>query len=407
MRRTSPFLIWLFASAFWVCTVQGSKAQEGDLNAEQDSSQNWANNWSRTWQERLQLRQDRLTRFLNWELSDTTLLSFYGQLNFLYLDYDDGVAPFTSIRDNGNSPGRLGLRLETNFENGTGLLVNLETGLRRSTYDGIFRGGGVQDNFEDWGKTLLRKAELRLSIPSVGFLSFGQGSMAGDGITGFDFSRTGVIATNSVGDTISGVPAYFATGVQSASQLQSFFPIFDASRRFRVRYDSVAKRGLSWSTSVGQEILIEGDNNTYADVALRYETEWRSFRIKTGVAAAHNDSSPDFFSGSVAGIDETTGLNFAIAGGADSRHGRYVYGKLGLVRPLFDFGDTAISIDFYHSNAPRPGANSSRSWGASIVQGIRASQTQLYATYRRYDLDAIGGDIQDASIVAAGVRFLW
>ncbi|MEP1353853.1 MAG: hypothetical protein ABJX32_03080 [Tateyamaria sp.] len=407
MHGTFPFLIWLMASAFWVCTPQFSKAQESDLPAELDTSQDWSNNWSGTWQERRQRRQDRFDRFLNWELSDNTLLSFYGQLNFLYLDYDDDIDPFTSFRDNANSPGRLGLRLEANFDNGTGLLVNLETGLRRSTYDGIIRGGGVQDDFQDWDKTLLRKAEMRLSIPSFGFLSIGQGSMAGDGITGFDFSRTGVIATNSVGDTISGVPAYFANGEQSASQLQAFFPTFDGSRRFRVRYDSVTKRGLSWAASVGREVLIDDDNNTYADVALRYETEWRNFRIKTGVAATYNDTSPDFFSGSVAGIDETTGLNFTIAGGANSRQGRYLYGKVGLIRSFFDFGDTSVSLDYYHSDEPLAGTYNSRSWGASIVQSIKTSQTEIYATYRQYDVDAIGREILDARVVAAGIRFLW
>ena len=161
------------------------------------------------------------------------------------------------------------------------------------------------------------------------------------------------------------------------------------------------------AASAGREVLIDDDNNTYADVALRYETEWRNFRIKTGVAATYNDTSPDFFSGSVAGIDEKTGLNFTIAGGANSRQGRYLYGKVGLIRSFFDFGDTSVSLDYYHSDEPLAGTDRSQSWGASIVQSIKSSQTEIYATYRQYDVDAIGREIQDARVIAAGIRFLW
>lgn len=399
-----PLLILLLAAALW---VHESSAQETDLNTEDDASQNWAQNWSQSWQERLRKRQSRFDRYLNWQLTDNTLLSLYGQVNFYYLNYDDGIDPFDAVRGNANSPSRVGLKLETDFENGTGLLFNVESGFRRSTYNGTNRGGGFNEGLADWDKTLLRKAEARLSVPSFGFLSLGQGSMAGDGITGFDFSNTAVIANNSVGDTIAGLPAYFATGVPSEVQLQGYFPTFDASRRLRVRYDSVASNGLSWAASAGREVLIDGDNNTYADAALRYETNWRGFRIKSGVAYMFNDRASNFLSGSVAGIDDETGLNFALAGGVNSNHGRYIYGKVGVIREIIGLGDTAVSADYYRSRKPVITANGSQSWGVSVVQNIDANQSQLYATYRRYQVDSVGVPIQDAYVVAVGVRFVW
>ena len=409
-RRTlglTTGLLVLAASGFMSIVPSVVAGQESDSGVDLDPSQSWAMNWFQNRQQRVMNRQRRIDRLLSWNLSDTTTATIYGQLNVLYQVYDDGIDPFTSFANNPNSPGRLGVNIESDLQGGAGLTVTFETGLKRSDYDGLLNRGGASNSSSDWNLTLLRKAEIRLFLPEVGFVSFGQGNMAGDGITGFDFSKTGNVATNSVSDSASGTPTYFVDGTATGSALQSFFPTFDASRRFRVRFDSVSREGLSWSASAGREVLVEGNSNTYVDAALRYETRWHRFRIKGGVAYAYNDASPDFLSGSIAGKDDETGLNFAVAGGTNLQDARYGYLKLGLIRRVIRAGDTAVSLDYYAGHEPQALAYASSSMGIAVTQDWEAANLQVFATYRRYDVSGAVKGIQGSDLFAAGVRVTW
>ena len=382
-------------------------AQESGSEVDFDPSQSWAANWSENWQQRVLRRHKNIDRLLSWKLSDTTTATFYGQLNILYQDYHDGTNPFTAIVNNPNSPGRVGLNIESDLQNGLGLTANIETGFKRSDYDALLNRGQTTNISSDWNRTLLRKAEIRLLVPKIGFLSFGQGSMAGDGITGFDFSKTINVATNSVSDSASGTPTYFVDGTPTQSSLQSFFPTFDAARRFRLRYDGISRVGLSWSASLGKEVLVAGNANTYADVALRYETKSRHLRIKGGLAYAYNDSSPDFISGSFSGKDDITGLNLTVAAGTNMDDARYGYLKLGLIRRFIRAGDTAFSLDYYAGHEPQALASESNSMGIAIAQDIDTAKIQLFVTYRRYSITGAGTSIQGADVVAAGFRVTW
>jgi hypothetical protein len=407
MRLSFAYLICaLTYCAVWLPAWAQAQAPADDVHEAGEEASDWANNWAESWRTRLEKRENRLQRLFNWQINENTLLSFYGQLNVMYLDYDDGIESNTFVRDNANSPGRLGLRLESDLDNGNGLFFNFETGLRRKEYNSSF-GTGPSGETTDWSRTLIRKAEVRVSVPDIGFFSFGQGSMAADGITGFDFSNTTITANSRVGDTASGELARFTNGIESNRGLEIFFPTFDGSRRFRARYDSLANEGLSWSVSFGREVLRDDNDNTYADAALRYETQRRQFRVKTGIAYAFNDSSPDYFSGSVSGIHDQTGLNFALAAGADGDDGLYAYGKFGIIRDFFFWGRTSFSVDYYVSEDPVTGASGSRSWGLAVVQDIEVNQTQLYATYREYSIDGTTFQFQDVNVFGTGVRFTW
>ncbi|WP_343211588.1 porin (plasmid) [Aliisedimentitalea scapharcae] len=395
-----------FAHSFAMpANAQQTDASEAENALE--SSQNWSRNWEESWRDSLAKRQSFWQKLLQWQISDHTLVRIYGQFNLGQLNYDDGFNEINTLRDNPNAPSRIGVRLDTDFNNGGNLFLNIESAFARSTYDGIFRGGVGSGNSDAWNKTLLRKLEARVYNPQLGHFSFGQGSMAGDGITGFDFSGTTVVSYSSVGDTISGIPARQLDGTESTLDLQTFFPVFDASRRFRFRYDSLAHSNASISFAIGKEVLIENDDNTYADIALRYETSWRGFGVKAGIAYAYNDSSPAFLSGSVAGLDEESGLNFAVAAGANDIDGRFLYGKLGVIRQLSQLGTTAFSVDYYTGWNPHQAATNSRSWGVSVVQRIDPRNLELYATYRRYSVDGTAVAYQDADAILVGARISW
>ena len=393
-------------------SVLSSVAAAQSIKNEQEiedtsDAQSWSKNWSKSWREKKSKRTSLAQRLTHWQLSENTLLTLYGQINIGQLDFDDGFDHHAKLRDNPNSPSRVGLRLETEFDNGRRLFLNLETAVPKSVFDRVFNAPTDGGNDNQWDKSLLRKAEGRLTVPNVGYFSFGQGSMATDGITGFDFSKTTVAASNSVGDTGSGFLARLSDGSVSKTDISAFFPNYDGARRFRLRYDGHEKNGLSWAVSLGREVLSEGNDNTYADVALRYETEWRGFGVKSGIGYSHNGKSADFISGSVAGLDTISGLNFALAFGASKTGGKYAYGKLGVIREIVKLGWTAVSVDYYLSRDPLNIADGSKSWGVAVVQKIDAYDLELYATYRRYDVNGAVVQIADSSALFVGARFSW
>lgn len=411
MRQKSQILnvTTLVLLVFALLVPDAATAQVTDREQEIDDpsdAQNWSKNWSESWKDRRAWVSSAKQKLTRWQISEHSLLTFYGQINIGSLDYFDGFEHHKEARDNPSSSSRMGLRLETDLADGKSLFFNLETAVPNSIVD-RFINSPDDGNDNQWNKSLLRKAEGRLSVPNVGFFSFGQGSMASDGITEFDFSKTTLVATNSVGDTASGFPARFANGAISTSDISSFYPNYDGARRLRLRYDSVTKLGLSWSGSIGREVLTSGNDNTYADVALRYETTWRRFGVKGGVGYSHNGENPDFISGSVAGLDADTGLNFAIAFGASRSGGKYVYGKLGAIRDFVKIGWTAISVDYYKSLDPLSVADGSNSWGLAVVQKIDAYNLEVYATYRDYSIEGARAPFADSNAAFLGVRFSW
>lgn len=403
--------IWGILLVALFLVLSGAAMAQVDQNSQEiddpSDAQNWSQNWSESWKDRRAKRGNKRHSLTHWQLSEHTLLTLYGQLNIGQLDYYDGFDHHIKVRDNPNSPSRVGLKLETDFDNGTSLFLNIETAVPKSVFNRFVDNPIDAGNDNQWDKSLLRKAEARLTVPQIGYFSFGQGSMASDGITGFDFSKTTLVASNSVGDTASGFPARFANGGVASADISSFFPNYDGARRFRLRYDGLSKNGLSWAASVGREVLTSGNDNTYADIAVRYETRWRGFGVKAGVGYSHNGEFPDVVSGSVAGLDSDTGLNFAIALGASTSGGEYIYGKLGLIRDIIHPGWTAISIDYYRSNDPLGVADRSTSLGFAIVQKIDAFDLELYATYRTYKIDGSVARYADSNAVFAGLRFSW
>ncbi len=370
-------------------------------------AQNWSKNWSESWKDRRAWVSSTKQRLTHWQISENSLLTFYGQINIGQLDYYDGFDHHTEVRDNPNSASRVGLKLETDLADDKSLFLNIETAVPKSIVSRFDDNPNDAGNDNQWDKSMLRKAEGRLAIPEVGYISFGQGSMAADGITEFDFSKTTLVATNSVGDTASGIPVRLTSGAVSSTDISSFYPNLDGTRRFRLRYDRLPKNGLSWSASVGREVLTSGNNNTYADVAVRYETKWRNFGVKGGIGYSHNGKDPDFFSGSFAGLDTDTGLNFAVAFGASKSGSKYVYGKLGVIRKLIKIGWTAFSVDYYKSFDPLNIADGSNSWGLAIVQKIDAYDLELYATYRDYNIDGSVAEFADSNAVFVGARYSW
>jgi hypothetical protein len=407
-KNSLTSILLLLAAILFVPTIAISQVSDNGQEIDDPSdAQNWSHNWSESWKDRrtwVKTTKQRLTR---WQISDNSLLTFYGQINIGQLNFDDGFSHNIEGRDNPNSASRLGLRLETDLANGQSLFLNIETAAPNSLVDRFVNNPDDAGNDNQWDKSLLRKAEARLAVPGVGFLSFGQGSMASDGITEFDFSKTTLVATNSVGDTASGFPVRLTNGAVTSSDISSFYPNLDGARRFRLRYDRPPKDGLSWATSVGREVLTSGDDNTYADIAIRYETEWRNFGIKGGVGYGYNGDYPNVISGSFAGLDTDSGLNFAVAFGASKSGRKYVYGKLGVIRNFVKIGWTAISVDYYSGFEPLSIADNSNSWGLAVVQKIDAYDLELYATYRDYSINGSVAKFADSNAVFIGARFSW
>lgn len=406
--RIKAATLLLSAAPLFLSDVAIAQVTDDDQEiADPSDAQNWSNNWSESWKDRREWMSSTKQKLTHWQISEHSLLTFYGQINIGQLDFYDGFVHNVEARDNPNSASRMGLRLETELDNGKNLFFNIETAVPKSVFDRFIDNPNDSGNDNQWDKSLLRKAEGRLSVPDFGFVSFGQGSMAADGITEFDFSKTSLVATNSVGDTASGYPVKLTNGVTSTTDISSFYPNYDGARRFRLRYDSLARNGMSLAASVGREVLTSGNDNTYADIAVRYETNWRGFGVRGGIGYSYNDEYPDFLSGSVAGLDTVSGLNFAVAFGASRSGGQYLYGKLGVIRNFIKAGWTAISVDYYTSFDPLVIANRSNSWGLAVVQKIDVYDLEFYATYRDYSIDGSVARFADSNAVFVGVRYSW
>ena len=402
--RTVAFLLLCLAIGSQLIAQEQVGNSQGLMEAD---SQNWSRNWADGWRKRLEKRASNFQKLTRWQVSDHTLISLYGQINAGHLQYDDGFETINTLRDNPNSPTRLGVRVDTEQKSGRTFLINFEAAAPKSNYNSFFVGGVGSGGGSDWNKKLIRKAEARWFVPNLGFFSVGQGSMAADGITGFDFSGTNIVASNSVADSVSGIPATLSDGTESALNLTSFFPTYDASRRLRLRFDSAHRNNMSFAFSVGREVLRDNNDNTYADIAWRYESSWRGFGIKGGLGYSYNGNDPGYLSGSIAGLNETNGLNFAVALGTNTEGGQYSYVKLGWKNQFIPQGVTSFSVDYYQSNDPQPAAFGSNSWGITAVQRINVRDWDIYATYREYAVDGSVANYTKSQAIMFGVRLFW
>lgn len=341
-------------------------------------------------------------------------LTFYGQISLGALVHDDGVSTRAYVPvDNSNSGTRAGLLLQLHPLFGHPLVLRAEAGVALNPTTGVNQTTGVSGFTSS--DISLRKLELILDdvLGKGSTLYLGQGSMANDGIAEIDLSRTSVAAYSDVGSTAGGQFLRFSNGVLSTVQIGNVFDNYDGgrqsgylsdgSRALRVRYDTPKWRGFTASFALGND-EVEGDGDTNGDVALRYDRIAGDYRVSGGIGfSLKNDTR--VASGSLSVLHEPSGVNFTTSAGNSSDGGTYGYVKFGVIRSVFEFGDTAMSVDLYRGNDIAGNESQSTSFGLAMTQAIDARNIELFGVLRRHSYSIPIASYRDATSLLAGLRW--
>lgn len=329
---------------------------------------------------------------------------FYGQVSFGLFNVDDGTDTETFFALNDNTTSRVGFWLNSALESGSSLKFNFETALG---IDGS-SSATVDDNGIDfhWDETDLRKFEFIYETLSYGTISAGQGSMPSDGATEADFSGTSIIAYTGISDLAGGFEFRDDDGDFSGVTIGGAFSSFDGGRLFRLRYDTPEWNNIVVSVGAGIDILTDGDDDDYYDIAARYNAEHGTIKVDGRIGYAWVDGGEELLVGSIGGLHVSSGLSLSLAGGEqkDGDSG-FIYAKLGYQRDWFSFGRTFLSVDYNDGDDYVIDGSDSTSWAVAAVQKVDAYNLEIYAVYRNHDFDASGLDVEDIDAFALGARW--
>ncbi len=333
-------------------------------------------------------------------------VKLYGQLSPSYIWIDDGGETTGKFVDNDSSNSRVGLWVEQPFDAGT-LTFNFESALGFRFSDGINQ---LDDGSSwHWDRTRLRKVDFAFASNSWGKLSFGQGSMATDGVTQFDFNNNGMTNYAGITDPNGGFLFRRKDGTLSSVSISDAASGLDGGRRGRVRYDTPAFANFTLSVAAGQEVLSETNDDNYYDVALTYDREFEAFNVKGGIGYSHRDrdNDPDDkdTSGSLSVLHKASGISVTVAGGSRHDGGSYWYGKLGSDADIWDIGTTSLAADYYDGSDFVSDGSDTKIYGFGINQDLDQYNTQIYAGYRSIDFDERGEDYQDIDSYILGARW--
>ena len=287
------------------------------------------------------------------------------------------------------------------------LRARFESGL------GLRSSAAVSQEFTpDWidpQRTNLRWFELALDSP-YGTLSAGQGSSATDGTTGLDDSFTFHAGATDSTDGFASFRFRDSDGNLTDVRVGQVNDAFDGARRFRVRYDTPAYRGVTLAGSYGINVLTEGDDNKYYDVALRWVGDIGDVAVRSAIGYQWIDNpdgaNSERVAGSIAGIHTPTGLNLSFSAGRLIDGASYYWIRAGWQSNFFKAGTTSLSVDYYNGSDFLSDGAKTENYGLYAVQTIDAASLDIYAGWRRLTYsDKIGNSYQDAAGLLLGIRF--
>lgn len=256
----------------------------------------------------------------------------------------------------------------------------------------------------------LRHAAVWLGTP-MGKITLGQTSTATDAITEITTANTAVASRMLSLDplwTYSGIPGL---GLGFINPLG-----YDGGRAQVVRYDTPTLAGFTGSASWGGGEAFGGfvDRDVW-DVAARYAGEFAGFRIAGGVGyrvekmdttLAIGMDDVKTLSGSASAMHMSTGLFLTLAA-ADQKNG-LLFGdsqmwqaQAGIERNVFGIGATTAYVEYGQLKIDGSDADPNL-MGAGLVQKIDGLSADVYASWRRYDLDS-GSDAK-ADVFMGGMR---
>ncbi|WP_374332545.1 hypothetical protein [Aestuariivirga sp.] len=358
--------------------------------------------------EELPIESDAYGPPLTFDMYSGGVINFYGQLNPAYQGFNDGEETTSNLVDNGNWNSRVGFTIVEPAD-GITLRARFETGL------GLRSSALVSQDYTpdaiDWQPRSLRWFEVA-GEGSLGTVSLGQGSMASDGTAGLDDSATFVAGATDSSDGFGSFRFRDSDGKLTNVTVGQVNSNFNGARRFRARYDTPVVEGVMLSTSLGKNVLVEEDNTTYYDAAIRWTGTVGDFAIRAaaGYQWLDNPDTPDTrrLAGSMTVVHEPTGLNLAVSAGEQVGGASYVWGRLGWRNQVFDLGPTALSVDYYYGQDFLSEGARTENYGIYAVQTFDALSVDLYGGVRKFTYSAkLGTDYQDAYGILTGMRFFF
>jgi hypothetical protein len=332
--------------------------------------------------------------------------TFYGQVNLTYQSFDDGQETTSNIVDNGNWNSRLGFTISQPINENT-LRWRFETGL--TLRNSALVSQTETPDWGDWERTLLRWFEVAYES-DVGTFSLGQGATAANGTAGLDDSFTFVAGATDSSDGFAAFRFRNDAGQLTNVTVGQVNSALDASRRFRLRYDTPVFSGVMLSASYGQNVLVTADENDYYEIAARWTGDLGDLAVRSALGYQWIDNPNGDLTRRLAGsftlVHEPTGLNFALSAGNQYNGPSYYWMRAGWQTDELSVGTTSLSIDYYNGTDFLSDGSRTENWGIYAVQDIDSLSLNLYAGWRTFTYsDTLGSGYQDATGVLAGVRW--
>ena len=323
-----------------------------------------------------------------------------GQINRMINVADDGDETKVYHVDNDNSSSRIRFvgtgQVSEDFIIGTNLEVELQSNDSSNISQINESEGSV--SFKD------RRSEVFFKSEALGMISIGQGWTASDSTSEVDLSGASVISYSSVADLAGGL-FFFDNDADALTdtQVKNVFSNLDGlGRKDRLRYDTPEFYGFMASASTIED--------QQYDVALRWGAEVAGFQAGAAVAYSKPDDSDYRINGSASAIHLDTGLNLTFAAGMDDPDeedrddATFWYVKGGWLADHFDFGKTALVVDYTETADISTDGDDGQSYGFFVVQYLEDYGTEFYAGVRVYDLDSSDLDTDEIIVGNIGTR---
>ena len=337
-------------------------------------------------------------------------LAISGQVNRGMLYAHDGGGGEVFHVDNKNSSTRFRLvgkaRFDEEFSVGTQIEVQLESNSSANVSQLSNRSADGNDFLSQ------RLLELYLDSETAGRLWLGQGKTASDDTAQVDLSGTSVVGYSKLREMAGGLlfnrtdslPAGVVALSLASPAIDDVFDNLDGlSRDDRLRYDTPKLYGFQLSSSA----IADGRY----DVALRYSQKIADVKLASAFAFANQTDDSNIVDGSISAVHTPTGISLTYAQGSrwdhtnSARNARtFLYTKLGWQWPVFPFGKTAISGDYYAGTDMGENGDFAQAWGLQFVQNIDKIATELYIGYRNYAYDEDDRNFDDIDVVLTGAR---
>ena len=316
-----------------------------------------------------------------------------GHVNRALMAADDGTDSRTTFVDNttSNSRFRFTGTEEVTPDLRAGIFVEFSIASSNSS------AVSIQDPEADFG---VGERHIDTFVEGdFGKLSLGQGDGAGNGATEVDQSGT-FIAGYSAANLIGGSVAFRDSGGGLGPTISATYSNFDFySRHDRVRYDTPALGGITFSVSHG---TAGGEDST--TIAARQSLDVGAGQLAWALGSGSQSGTGTDITGGSASLLIDSGLNVTLAV-ADTEDnftgndgGNLVYTKLG-----YKQGRNAFSVDFGVVEDLDAVGDESEVMGVQYLHKP-IDWMEVYVSGKTHSLDRSGQDFDDVSILFAGTR---